>query len=155
MRQVVYSLHDWLACLLVVLLLAFSDTVFSQVADRGQTSAIAPAIRQHMLDTIVPASDALFAAANQDSLNAHVWADLTANTLKLAKSAQWLGRHKPLAREQQWLQAAKQLHSASVKAARAVQAKNIDLLGQAGDQVYQACDNCHRQFLNKAAASAP
>jgi cytochrome c556 len=115
----------------------------------AQAENLKSPIKEHMLQKIVPASDRLFAVANQPPENAAAWAKVKGSVLSLSASAKWLTKHTSKDNPQLWRQFAQDLQHAASNALHAVNSKNPDAVAEAGDSVYAVCQNCHTAFLPK------
>jgi hypothetical protein len=110
------------------------------------TEAIANT-RQVMLGLTIPASDVVFqvgAAAPTDDAG---WEKVQANAAMLAESANLLLTPPRAIDAPEWTGFAKTLIAASKTALQAAQAHDVDKVLEAGNQIYEVCDGCHRKYM--------
>jgi hypothetical protein len=125
----------------VVALVASSTIVLSQ------EKSAPPTVLELMLGTMVPASEAIFSAQAEPPKTQAGWQELRKAADTLVESGGQLTR-APFARsEPEWNEIAEALISASRTVAGAAARGDEDVLLEAGDDVYQGCDTCHRRFL--------
>lgn len=100
-----------------------------------------------MLGTMVPASEVIFSAQAEPPKTRAGWTSVQKAAETLQESGGQLTR-APLARtEPEWTDLARALVAASQIVATAAATQDEDVLLEAGDEVYVACDTCHRRFL--------
>jgi cytochrome c556 len=105
-------------------------------------------IKAYMHSQVIPASDRLFAVANQAPETDAEWQQLKTAVLNLQTAGKWLKKHASAQNQQQWRQFATDLHGAAAKIIPAVNSKTIDAITDGADLVYAVCENCHKQFLH-------
>lgn len=118
-------------------------------ADANHAVLQASVIKQQMLNQVVPASNALFAVANQPPTDQKTWAALNTQVRVLSASATWLRARKVKDKQEQWRLLTTDFQLATSAALKAVSSKKPEAVSDAGDAVYAVCENCHRVFLPK------
>jgi hypothetical protein len=124
-----------------LVLLASSTVVRSQ-----QDTAPSPVLAL-MLGTMVPASEVIFSAPAEPPKTQADWAAMQKAAETLIESGRQLAQ-PPLARsEPDWKELTQAFIVASQGARAAAVKRSEDALSEAGDDVYAACDTCHRRIL--------
>lgn len=106
--------------------------------------------KQLMEVFVIPASDALFDVSSEPPKNDAEWKRLRNNALILAESGNLLMMGSPAEDKDIWMKYSRALVDAGTVALKAVEAKNVDDLIQAGDPILAACQGCHDRFLIQA-----
>ena len=109
-------------------------------------------VKTHMKDVTVPASNMVFAVANETPKNNEEWRNVKANALALVESGKWLLK-TPFENEPIWKQATEQMMNAAKSVAKATETKDTEKAIDAGDALYTACETCHAVYLNKSASA--
>jgi hypothetical protein len=107
--------------------------------------------RQVMLGITVPTSNVVFGVGEKAPATDAEWEQLQASAMSLAESANLLKVDGRRVEAQEWLKYVDDLIAASRAAAQATQERNADKVLEAGDQIYAACDACHKKYLSAAA----
>jgi hypothetical protein len=103
--------------------------------------------RQLMLALTIPASDVLFqvgAAAPTDDAG---WEKVQANAAMLAESGNLLLTGARAIDAPEWKGFAESLIATSKTALEAAQARDVDKVLDAGNQIYEVCDGCHKKYM--------
>ena len=131
------------------LLLLASFLLFPANAAMAQQPAFKPVanLNQLMKAIIIPSSDAVFQIAMEAPQDDQAWAAVQNSALTLAESGNLLMIGNRAKDTDAWIKAAQALVDAGTVAFRAAEAKNVDALIEAGDQVYATCEGCHQQYL--------
>ncbi len=103
--------------------------------------------KQLMEAFIIPSSDALFDVSSEPPKNDVEWRRLRNNALILAESGNLLMMGSPAKDKDVWMKYSRELVDAGAVALKAVEAKNVDAVIQAGDPILAACQGCHDRFL--------
>jgi hypothetical protein len=110
----------------------------------------APTVKEVMTTMTVPASDAIFSAASEPPKDAAQWAALRASAAMLAESGRLLNTTPRAKDDREWVEMARALVTETEATFKAIDAKDLDALSQAGDGVYLTCKTCHdRYYLDK------
>ncbi|NOT43074.1 MAG: hypothetical protein HOP14_00540 [Acidobacteria bacterium] len=129
-------------------------------ADRPPTDAqglTAVASVAEVMDAIViPASETLFNAvvySNGELVvapsNDAEWHTVRMAALALAESGNLLKIGSRLRDREAWVSYADAMTMSAIRAARAADAKDLDGTLEAGTDVYAACTNCHRDYIDE------
>jgi hypothetical protein len=115
----------------------------------AQTSTFQPVATAGELMTaiIIPTSDAVFGASPETLKTEKEWTALESSALTLAESGNLLMMRIPRNDNSIWLKESKALVEAGSEAYRAAKAKNLDALQEAGNKIYETCENCHAKHL--------
>lgn len=129
--------------------LFFSIAKVSIAAKPNETNA---EVKTHMKDVIVPASNTVFAVANETPKNDEEWRKVKVNALALVESGKWLLK-TPFENQPIWKQATEQMMNAAKSVAKATETKDTEKVIDTGDVLYAACEACHAVYLNKSASA--
>lgn len=121
------------------------NTASDAVAD-APPAAIADA-RQVMLGLTIPASDTLFQIGENEPKLPADWDRIIANAAMLGESGNLLltgsrDRHQP-----EWTRLAQELVVRSRAAMAAAQKQDVDAVLEAGNAIYEVCEDCHKKFM--------
>ncbi len=130
---------------LAALLLSLSNTASAQQSTLKPVATV----NQLMKAFIIPSSDALFQVAMEAPQDDEAWTAVQNSALMLAESGNLLMIGDRAKDQGDWIKAAQALTEAGTVAFKAAEAKNVDALIEAGDQVYATCEGCHQQYLDK------
>jgi hypothetical protein len=106
-------------------------------------------IKELMTGIIVPASNVVFKAPNDPPKDDKEWSVIQNNALLLAESGNLLiipGRAKD---DGEWIKDSRLLIDAGSVALKTANAKDIDGVTVAGDQILAACSGCHHKYNSK------
>ena len=103
-----------------------------------------------MTALIVPSSTVVFRAAADPPRDEKDWAALRAQALVLAESGNLLLIGSRVRKDRDWSRMAAALRDAADVAVKAAGAKNATALSEAGDRVYETCEQCHLRYLPQA-----
>jgi len=115
--------------------------------------AAAPALqsyattRQVMLGLTVPASNLLFQLGDNKPKDDAGWEIVVATALTLAESGNLMLSGTRDLQQPEWTDFSQRLIEAAKKAAVAAQAKDVDQVLDAGNELYEVCDACHQKYL--------
>lgn len=97
-----------------------------------------------------PSSTAVFKAASEPPREAGDWIAVRAQALMLAESGNLLLIGARVRDEGEWTRLAAAMRDAAEAAVKAAGAKDATALSDAGERVYETCEQCHRQYLPPA-----
>jgi hypothetical protein len=128
-----------------------AQTISQSPAPAASADAFKPVatVKQVMLGITIPASNAVFAVAGEAPADEAGWQAVEASAMAVAESGNLLLMKPRAVDDQQWKQFALALVDAGSKAAEAARAKNAELTGVAGDDMYNVCEQCHVQYMKK------
>ncbi len=130
---------------LAALLLSLSNAASAQ----QPTLKPVASVNQLMKAIIIPSSDAVFQVAMEAPQDDEAWVAVQNSALMLAESGNLLMIGDRAKDTGDWIKAAQALIEAGTVAFKAAEAKNVDALMEAGDQVYATCEGCHEQYIDK------
>ena len=135
---------DWLLLAVGVLL------CLSGVASAQQPSVNPVAsIMQLMEALVIPSSDALFNVGRQAPQNDDEWAAIRNHAIILAESGNLLMIGSRAKHEDAWMRMSQALVDAGAVALKAAEAKNVDAVLEAGNQIIDTCETCHASYLDR------
>jgi hypothetical protein len=103
--------------------------------------------RQLMLGLTIPASDVVFQVGSAAPKDDAEWEKVQANAAMLAESANLLLTGPRAIDAPEWTGFAKSLVATSKSALEAAQARDVDKVLEAGNQIYEVCDGCHKKYM--------
>ncbi len=132
----------------VLLLFLASLLLFLTSAARAQQPTFIPvaSVNQLMKAIVIPTSDAIFQVAMKAPETDEEWTAMQYNALTLAESGNLLMIGSRAKDQGDWVTAAQALVDEATVALRAAEAKNVDVLLEAGDRMLRTCSGCHRQY---------
>lgn len=133
------------ALLVVAALLFWANGAMAQQA----TAKPAGGALELMKSVIIPASDAVFGVGKQAPKSDQDWAAVRDNAARLSDAAKPLTLQAPSAGGANWARHSKAMGDAADAAIKAASAKNVDAVLDAGDALYSACEDCHKQYMKK------
>jgi hypothetical protein len=117
-------------------------------------------VQQLMESTIEPAAEVLFESVGTvitfsgveeiAPKNDEEWAVVRHNAMTLAESGNLLMIGDRARDQGDWIKMSQALVDVGVVALKAAEAKNPEALFEAGGQVYEVCQQCHRKYWNDA-----
>ena len=117
-------------------------------------------VKQLMQATIQPSAEVVFEAVGTIVSSSGVeeiapkddaeWATVRYNALTLAESGNLLMIGERAKDKGEWMKMSHALVDVGVVALKAAEAKNPEALFEAGGQVYEVCEQCHRQYWKEA-----
>lgn len=100
---------------------------------------------------IVPASDALFAAADTQPRNDEDWAKLRYQALILIESGNLMMMEGRARDKDQWIKDSRKQMDAAQLALKAIAAKDLNkLVGDVGTAIVESCQSCHEHYMKPA-----
>lgn len=108
-------------------------------------------VKQVMQGITVPASNAVFAVAGEAPKDDAGWQAVEASALAVAESGNLLLMKPRAVDDQDWKQYSLALIDAGTRAAEAARAKDAEKTSLAGDDMYNACEQCHAKYMPKPA----
>lgn len=120
--------------------------------ERGEAPALPmPVVRQLMQSTTVPASNVVFAVADQVPADEAGWQQVRTSAQGLVDVGVRLQVGARGERKDDWTRFAQAMVVGADQAAKAAAGHDVDALTAAGNRLYEACEACHRVFLNTPA----
>jgi hypothetical protein len=77
------------------------------------------------------------------------WAQVTTSAAVLVESATLLLQGNRNVGGEDWARYAREMATASTEAVKAAEARNVDEVFKVGETIYNACTNCHAQYLRQ------
>jgi hypothetical protein len=117
---------------------------------------------QIMETTVEPMSEKVFDAAVWENgvqvggpKTIDDWKNIEASALMLAESCNLLLVGSRAKDRMGWVTRTEAMKDAAKEAARAAHARNTDAIFSAGTKIYQACTQCHQQYMPNLNAAPP
>ncbi|HTE42216.1 MAG TPA: hypothetical protein VK629_15425 [Steroidobacteraceae bacterium] len=104
-------------------------------------------VKQVMKGIVEPASNALFAAAGEAPKDDAGWQAVEYNALAVVESANLLMMDGRAIDQGEWMKHATAMMDKAMVAVDAARAKDAAKLGETGDALYSACEDCHKLYL--------
>jgi hypothetical protein len=82
------------------------------------------------------------------------WAGVRNSAATLAESGNLLMMEGRARDNKEWMTAARRLSTSASHALKAAEAKQVDALFTAGEEIYHACDGCHQRYADFAQPNA-
>ena len=130
------------ALIAIVVAVLTAGTAASQGANKA-----AQTVKGVMQTMTIPASDEIFSAASEPPKDETQWVALRASAATLAESGRLLTTTGPAKEETEWLEMARALVTEAEATLKAIDAKNLERLAQAGDSLYVTCEACHDRYM--------
>lgn len=102
-------------------------------------------VSQLMQALIVPASNALFSVARQAPDSDAGWAEVRNSAVMLAESGNLLLIGSRAEASDTWSATSRALIEAGATALKAAEARDPEGVGEAGNQIIDACERCHEK----------
>lgn len=112
-------------------------------------------VRQVMLGLTIPASDLLFQIADNEPQDDTGWENVIATAAMLAESGNLLLTGPRDIGQPEWRELAGQLVERSKEAMDAAGRHDVDAVLEAGNALYETCENCHLKYLPKPQDVSP
>jgi hypothetical protein len=113
-------------------------------------------VLQIMNAVVIPSSNVVWNVPAAAPKSDEDWANVRNSSLALAESGNLLMIGDRAKDQDEWMKASQTLVDAGTAAFRAAEAKDVDGMTAAGDQIYNACEGCHMKYLPKEpGAEAP
>jgi len=103
-------------------------------------------VMQIMEAVVIPSSNVIWNVPAEAPKDDEEWATVRNNALSLAEAGNLLmieGRAKD---QDAWMRASQALIDAGTTAFHAAEAKDVDAMAAAGDEIYNSCEGCHMQY---------
>lgn len=107
-------------------------------------------VKKLMRAMIIPSSDALFNVARQAPKDDAEWAAVENSAVILGESGNLLMIGSRAKNTTVWMKTSRALVDAGAVALKAAEAKNLDALMDAGNQIVDACERCHEKYWNRS-----
>jgi len=119
---------------------------FVAAATTQQSSPnLVASVTQLMRAMAVPASNALFDVARTPPKDDSEWAAIEDSAALLAESGNLLMMPGRAENTAVWTKTSQAMVDAGATALRAAQARNLDAIIEAGNQIVDACESCHEK----------
>lgn len=132
-------------CIVVMFSMLFAST-----GGQAETPVIqdTSTVKDLMIGLTIPASDYIWGVedAPQDDAG---WKGIKTNADLLAKSGTLLLSEGRARDGEAWSRESNALISAAGMAGKAADAKNFDLLMEAGEAIYNSCESCHTEYQQR------
>ena len=129
--------------LVALALVMFAGSVAArQDAPRDTTS-----VKQVMLTMTIPASDVIFTAASEPPKDERSWQDVRKSALMLNESGELLLTGRLAKDKTAWMEMARAMVAQTQLTLKAIDAKDLDALAQAADDMYVTCKACHDRYM--------
>lgn len=122
-----------------VLMSALWPVLAAENADLQATTSVA----EMMNRLVTPTSNAVFAVASEAPASDEAWRHLENSALMLAESANLLLIPGYVRADARWSQDAALMKSAALAAFEAAKNRNVSLLEELGNTLYESCESCH------------
>jgi hypothetical protein len=147
------DMHRYRFAFAAVALLALAGCNRQSAHDSSAPAADAfkpvASVRQVMHGITIPASNVVFAVAGAAPTDDAGWQNVEASALAVAESGNLLLMKPRAVDDEEWKQYALALVEAGARAAEAARAHDADRTGMAGDDMYEACEQCHAKYMPK------
>lgn len=111
--------------------------------------------KQVMLAITIPAADVVWKVPNETPKDDAAWLVVENNALALAESGNLLMMEGRAVDQGEWMKHAGSLVDVATQAAEAARSKNVDKLGEIGDELYTVCESCHMKYMKQEAPPPP
>lgn len=115
----------------------------------GAAGAQFPQALKLMNTTVIPASNIVFSVGKQAPKTEAEWAAVQKSAESLVGAARQLLPMGPDNGREEWAKFSDALGAGARKAADAAKARNLDATQDAGDEMYESCEGCHRRYMKK------
>lgn len=103
--------------------------------------------KQIMQAITIPSSEVIFAIGDKPPQDDAGWLAVESAAIALAESGNLLMMPGRAVNTPEWAAFSHQLIDKSSVALKAAQARNVDQVLEAGNDVYQVCEDCHKLYL--------
>jgi len=134
-----------------VLVLIIALFLLANAAAAQQPSGSKPVagVPELMKSVVIPESNAVFGVGKVAPKNDKDWTAVQDSAAKLVDAAKLLMLQAPATGGANWVRYSKEMADVAATVGRAAQAKNVDGVLDAGDVLYSACEDCHKQYMKK------
>lgn len=136
--------HPPTAIIAIVVVVLAAGTAASQDGNQA-----AQTVKDVMQTMTVPASDAIFSAASESPKDDTQWVALRTSAATLAESGRLLTKTARGKDDHEWIEMARALVTEAEVTFKAINAKDLDALAQAGDSLYLTCKTCHDRYMGR------
>jgi hypothetical protein len=105
--------------------------------------------KQIMQALTIPSSEVLFGIGDKPPQDDADWLAVESAAIALAESGNLLLLPGRAVDTQEWAGFAHQLTEKSTAALKAAQTRDVDKVLEAGNDVYQVCEDCHNRYMQK------
>ena len=110
-------------------------------------------VKQLMNAIVMPSADVVWHVAAKAPEGDEGWTAVQNSALTLAESGNLLMVGSRAKDQDAWMKASQALMEAATVAFQAAQAKNVDAITAAGDQINETCEGCHTKYMPKSEES--
>lgn len=103
-------------------------------------------VYQLMKAIIIPSSDVVWQVAMEPPKDGQEWTAVQNSALTLAEAGNLLMIGNRAKDQGNWMKAAQALADSATVVFRAAEARDVDALNEAGNQLVRVCRNCHQQY---------
>ena len=107
-------------------------------------------VKQLMKAIVIPSSDVIFQVAAKEPKTDEQWAAVQNSALALAEAGNLLMIGSRAKDQGEWMKQSQALLDLGSAAFKAAEAKDVDAVSKAGDEIYEVCEGCHNQYMEKA-----
>ena len=136
----------------IFVILLVSLLLFLASAAPAQQPTLKPVatVKQLMKAIVIPSSDAVFQVAAKEPKNDEQWAAVQNSALALAEAGNLLMIGSRAKDQGEWMKQSQALLDLGSAAFKAAEAKDVDAVSKAGDEIYEVCEGCHSKYMEKA-----
>ena len=136
-------MHKTAPALILAALLSYVATV----AARQDATHDTTSVKQVMVTMTIPASDVIFTAASEPPKDEQTWRDVRKSALVLTDSGELLLTGRLAKDNTTWMDMARAMVAQTQVTLKAIDAKDLDALAQAADDMYVTCKACHDRYM--------
>jgi len=136
------------SCLAVVLL---AISLAACLPERSQSVLPAATVRNLMVGVTIPAAKVVFEAAAELPTTTAEWQRVGASAQALADAGSRLTVGARGSGKDDWVRLARAMAGGAERASEAAQRQDNDAFSAAGNEIYEACEACHKSFLRTEA----
>jgi hypothetical protein len=103
--------------------------------------------KQIMLALTIPSSEVLFGIGDRPPQDDAGWLAVESAAIALAESGNLLLMPGRAVDTQDWATYSRQLTEKASASLRAAQSRDVDKVLEAGNDVYQVCEDCHKKYM--------
>ena len=135
----------------IFVILLVSLLLFLASAAPAQQPTLKPVatVKQLMKAIVIPSSDAVFQVAAKEPKNEEQWAAVQNSALALAEAGNLLMIGSRAKDRGEWMKQSQALVDLGTVAVKAAEAKDVDAVSKAGDEIYNVCESCHNKYMEK------
>ena len=128
-----------------------SASLCACLPERPQSVLPAATVRSLMVGVTIPASKVVFGVADEAPKNDAGWRTVHASAVALADAGSRLKVGARGSAKEDWIRLSQAMAAGAELAASAALHKDADAVASASNEIYEACEACHRKFMEKDA----